>query len=231
MWFVNFFGGGGGKFMESPPIVLNINGDSQFTTEELFAEMCSTSRIPLAEVASHPHGKIFDVDAVVAERDPDCTDRLDVGNNYMLGELAETLAEDFRTARTDETFPFRLIPRRHGSFMNSSGTNLAALNRGKPYNPAYMHPASISALGLEPGAPVTVTSPHDSIPSVLEADDTLRRDVIAMHHAFGGLPSEDGEYRERGSNVGRLVPTDVGYDPISGMPRQGNIPVSISPVN
>ncbi len=51
---------------------------------------------------------------------------------------------------------------------------------------------------------------------MLEADDTLRRDVIAMHHAFGGLPSEDGEVRDRGSNVGRLVPTDVDYDPITG---------------
>ena len=26
MWFVNFFGGGGGRFMESPPVVVNING-------------------------------------------------------------------------------------------------------------------------------------------------------------------------------------------------------------
>ncbi len=63
---------------------------------------------------------------------------------------------------------------------------------------------------------------------MLEADDTLRVDVIAMHHAFGGLPAEDSEVRDRGSNVGRLVPTDVDYDPITGMPRQGNIPVCVT---
>ena len=63
---------------------------------------------------------------------------------------------------------------------------------------------------------------------MLEADDTLRPDVVAMHHAFGGLPAEDGEFRDRGSNVGRLVPTDVDYDPITGMPRQGNIPVRVT---
>jgi anaerobic selenocysteine-containing dehydrogenase len=113
--------------------------------------------------------------------------------------------------------------------MNSSGTNLAKLNGGKTYNPAYMHPDAIDALGLRSGDLVTVTSPHDFIPSVVEADDTLRRDVIAMHHAFGGLPSEDDEVRERGSNVGRLVPTDVEYDAISGLPRQGNIPVRVTP--
>lgn len=228
LWFVNFFGGGGGRFMESPPVVVNFNGETEMTTEELFAQMCSNSRIPLDEVAAHPHGRIFDVDAVVQERDPDCTAKLDVGNDYMLGDLAETLAEDFRSARDDAAYPFRLIPRRHGSFMNSSGTNLDKLNRGKPYNPAYMHPDGITALGLRPGDAVTLTSPHDSIPAVLEADETLRGDVIAMHHAFGGLPSEDDEFRDRGSNVGRLVPTDVDYDPITGMPRQGNIPVRVT---
>lgn len=229
MFFVNFFGAGGGRFMESPPVVVTMDGDTQLTTEELFEQMCANSRVPLADVAAHPHGKVFDVDAVVAERDPDCTDRLDVGNAVMLAELADVMAEDFDTARGDTAFPLRLIPRRHGSFMNSSGTNLAKLNGGKPYNPAYMHPDAIDALGLASGDLVTVTSPHDFIPSVVEADDTLRRDVIAMHHAFGGLPSEDDEVRERGSNVGRLVPTDVEYDAISGLPRQGNIPVRVTP--
>jgi anaerobic selenocysteine-containing dehydrogenase len=228
LWFVNFFGGGGGRFMESPPVVINMNADTALTTEELFAQMCSTSRIPFDEVAGHPHGKIFDVDEVVAERDADCEARLDVGNTVLLGELGEVLAEDFAGAQDTAEYPLRLIPRRHGSFMNSSGTNLSALNRGKPYNPAYMHPAAIAALGLRSGDLVTVTSPHDSIPSVVEADDSLRPDVIAMHHAFGGLPSEDGEVRSRGSNVGRLVPTDIEYDPITGLPRQGNIPVSVT---
>ncbi|RAV11310.1 molybdopterin dinucleotide-binding protein [Mycolicibacterium sp. GF69] len=231
MWFVNFFGGGGGRFMESPPVVLNLNGDTELTTEELFEQMCSTSRVPFDEVRRHPHGRIFDVDAVVAERDPDCDAKLDVGNAYMLDELAEVLAEDFRAARADSAFPLRLIPRRHNNFMNSSGTNLPKLNLGKPYNPAYMHPDTITGLGLESGAAVMISSPHDSIPGVLEADDTLRTDVIAMHHAFGGLLAEDSEFRERGSNVGRLIATDVDYDRITGLPRQGNIPVNVVPVD
>jgi anaerobic selenocysteine-containing dehydrogenase len=228
LWFVNFFGGGGGRFMESPPIVLQMNGETELTTEDLFAKMCATSRIPLDEVRKHPHGKIFDVDVVVAERDPDCSDRLDVGNIHMLAELAAVRAEDFVSERSDSAFPFRLIPRRHQNFMNSSGTALAALNRGKPYNPVYMHPDTVNALGLESGGSVRVTSNHDSVPAVLEADDTLRRDVVAMHHAFGGMPAEDGNFREHGTNVGRLVPTDVDYDAITGLPRQGNIAVAVT---
>lgn len=86
----------------------------------------------------------------------------------------------------------------------------------------------MTVLGLASGDLVTVTSRHDFIPSVVEADETLRRDVVAMHHAFGGLPSEDGEVRERGSNIGRLIPTDVEYDRITGLPRQSNIPVAVT---
>jgi anaerobic selenocysteine-containing dehydrogenase len=228
LWFVNFFGGGGGKFMESPPVVVNFNGATEITTEEIFETMCSTSRIPLDEVRSHPHGKIFDVEAMVEEKDADCTAKLDVGNHDMLADLAAYLAEDFRTARSDSAYPFRLVPRRHNNFMNSSGINLTKLNRGTPYNPTYMHPDAIAALGLESGDLVTITSPHDSIPSVLEADDSLRRDVVATHHAFGGMPAEDDEVRARGSTVGRLIPTETEYDRITGLPRQGNIPVSIS---
>ena len=153
LWFVNFFGGGGGTFMESPPVVVNFNGDTEMTTEELFAQMCSTSRIPLDEVASHPHGKIFDVDAVVEERMPTAPPSSTSATPYMLAELAEILARTSHGRAATPRIPFRLIPRRHGSFMNSSGTNLAELNRGKPYNPAYMHPDAIARAGT--GDPVT----------------------------------------------------------------------------
>ena len=90
-----------------------------------------------------------------------------------------------------------------------------------------MHPETLASLGLESGAAVMVESRHDRIPCVVEADDSMRRDVISMHHAFGGFPTGDRHYRGHGSNVGRLVPTDAEYDPITGMPRQANIPVRI----
>ncbi|MFY1621522.1 molybdopterin-containing oxidoreductase family protein, partial [Micromonospora sp. WMMD736] len=65
LWFVNFFGGGGGRFMESAPVVLQMNESTELTTEELFEQMCATSRIPFDEVRRHPHGKIYDVHEVV----------------------------------------------------------------------------------------------------------------------------------------------------------------------
>ena len=65
--------------------------------------------------------------------------------------------------------------------------------------------------------------------SVVEADDTLRRRVVSMYHCFGGKVEEDADFRQLGSNVGRLTPNDRDYDPISGIPRMSNIAVSISP--
>ncbi len=46
---------------------------------------------------------------------------------------------------------------------------------------------------------------------------------------FGGLVDDDDRFVEQGSNVGRLTPSDVEYDPISGIPRMSNIAVAISP--
>ena len=78
---------------------------------------------------------------------------------------------------------------------------------------------------------MTLTSSHDRIFGVVEADPTLKRRVVAMHHCFGGLVEEDERYEEFGSNVGRLVANDVDFDPITGIPRMSNISVRIAPSN
>jgi hypothetical protein len=87
---------------------------------------------------------------------------------------------------------------------------------------------SADFLGLRPGAAVTIRSPHDFIPSIVEADDTLRRKVIAMTHAFGGLIEGDHKFTTHGSSVARLMPNDFEYDPITGIPRMSNIPVNVT---
>jgi hypothetical protein len=76
---------------------------------------------------------------------------------------------------------------------------------------------------------VRIATSHDSITAMTEADHTLRRGVVAIAHAFGGLVDEDDSYQELGANTGRLVRTDEDYDPITGMPRMGNIAVAITP--
>ena len=196
---------GFGPMQEAPPLKIELRKEDTLTTEELFARMCVNSRIPFGRVRSHPHGQIFEVEAIVGEKEPGWTERLDVGNAHMLKELAEVAAFEFRSEHETPDYPFRLVPRRANNFVNSVGPSLSKLHRGRPYNPTYMHPDDIAELGLRPGDAITIRSRHDFVPSIVEPDETLRRKVIAMTHAFGGLIEEDHKFATQGSNVGRLA--------------------------
>ncbi len=218
------------KFMEAPPILINLNKDYKPTTEELFEKMCESARIPFSEVCEHPHGKVFDVTQLVQEKDADCETKLQLGNNTLLDELAEIAASDYKKEHNNTAYPYRLIPRRHNNFINSSGRSIDKLNGGKLYNPAFIHPDDMATLGFREGDSIRISTQHDAIPAIVEADANLRRGLVAMVHAFGGLVDEDDQYLTQGSNTGRLVRADVDYDPLTGMPRMGNIPVNISAI-
>jgi anaerobic selenocysteine-containing dehydrogenase len=215
-------------FAESPPLKIKVGMNDTPSSEDLHDRLCSRARIPLREISQYPHGHIFDVEEIVQPKDPDCTARLDVGNDYMMAELTRVLDQDFTAKQSDKEYPFRLISRRHNNFMNSTGTQIRRLNRGKPYNPTYMHPNDIAALGLNSGDSVVVSSRYDSIPSIIEEDRTLRPGVIQMHHAFGGLVEDDDKFLSQGSNIARLIRNELEFDPISGIPRMGDIPVKVS---
>ena len=105
-----------------------------------------------------------------------------------------------------------------------------ALTRGRPYNPAFLHPDDLAALGVAAGDTVRIESDHASILGIAEAAPELRRGVLSMSHAFGDAPERDGEYREIGSTTGRLVDTTVEFDPYTGIPRMSAIPVSVERV-
>jgi anaerobic selenocysteine-containing dehydrogenase len=197
------------------------------TTDEVLAQLVASSRVPLEEVKRHPHGAIFaDPEVLVAPGDPACSDRLDVGNAEMLRELAEIAREGARAVEVKGR-PFRLVSRRMPNAYNSSGRDIAALTHGRPYNPAFLHPDDLAALGVAEGDTVRIASDHASILGVATAAPELRRGVLSMSHAFGDTPDRDKEYREIGSTTGRLVDTERDYDRYSGIPRMSAIPVSI----
>lgn len=197
------------------------------TTDEIFADLVARSRVPLAEVKRHPHGAIFaDPPILVAPGDSASADRLDVGNALMLRELALVAREGARAAEVVGR-PFRLVSRRMPNAYNSSGRDIDALTRGRPYNPAFLHPDDLAALGVAPGETVRIASDHASILGVAAAAPELRRGVLSMSHAFGDAPDRDREYREIGSTTGRLVDGEREFDPYTGIPRMSAIPVSI----
>jgi anaerobic selenocysteine-containing dehydrogenase len=216
------------RYQESPYVVMPVSRSEKPTIEDLYSAICANSRIPLEEVKRYPHGHVFDSEVIVQPREAGCDDRLDCGNADMLAQLAEVFAQDYHALQDIPDYPFRYIPRRHNNFMNSSGRSIAKLNGGKSWNPVWIHPDDMGELGVGEGDMVRIATSHDSITALVEADATLRRGVVAIAHAFGGLVDEDDRYKELGANTGRLVRTDEDYDPITGMPRMGNIPVAIT---
>jgi anaerobic selenocysteine-containing dehydrogenase len=227
---VGFYGWG--RHVESPPVVVPIADDEPPTTEAIYEQLTRTARISLQEVKRHPHGRVFDeIDERVQPREEGNDARLQLGDPHMMRELARVLAEDFAARQSDAAHPFLLVPRRANNFLNSTGRSLEKLTGGRAYNPSFIHPDDLAALGVESGSSVEIRSAHDRILAVAEADDSLRPGVVAMTHAFGGQPEEDARHREIGSHTGRLMAADLEYDPISGMPRMGALPIAIDPVD
>jgi len=226
---VGFYGWG--AHLESPPIVTQLDMQAKPSTDALYEIFTTGARIPLAEVKRFPHGRVFEeVQGVVAPREAGCTARLRLAAPEMLRELAEVAREDWRAQQETPAFPLRLVPRRSSFFVNSSGRSLPSLTRGRPWNPAYAHPEDLAALGIASGEVVRIRSRHDAALAVAESDDTLRPGVVAMTHAFGANPGEPEDPRSVGTPLGRLLRLDDEYDPISGIPRMGALPIAIERV-
>jgi anaerobic selenocysteine-containing dehydrogenase len=202
------------------------------TTEDLFVLLCRDGRVPLSEIKAHPNGKVHDFTVRAAPKDPDCTARLDVGNAEMLDELrAQALVASEVAAQGG--YPFRLICRRLPSVYNSSGRDIASLQRkrGGAHNAAFMHPADLEALGLRAGSRVEIASASGSIEGFAAPDDMLRRGLVSMAHSFGDAPGRgDPDPRRQGSNTSILVSLDDTPDGLTGMPRMSAIPVAVRKV-
>lgn len=195
------------------------------SNEELIELTCAGSRIPLDEVRKHPHGRIFDEARVtVAPKDPACTARLQLADPMMIDELAALAGEaqaspsPARVGGSDG--PHLLISRRINKVMNSVGHHIGSLATAHAEPPAYMHPAELERLGLATGEVVCVRSAHGHIRARVEADESLRRDTIAVVHGFGGLSAgheADGTRNATSHSVTRLMDS-ASYDRISGLP-------------
>ena len=199
------------------------------TTDELLAAMMAESRVPLEELKRHPHGQIFGDETIrVAPADPDATDRLDIGNADMLAEL-ETIHANGTAETVAESHSFQLISRRMPNVYNSSGRDISALQKDRPYNPAFLHPDDLAEVGVAEGDLVKIESEHGAILGIAAAAPELRRGVLSMAHCYGEGPESDGRVRELGSNTGRLIDNERHFDPHTGISRMSAIPVSIEP--
>jgi anaerobic selenocysteine-containing dehydrogenase len=199
------------------------------TAEELLAVMAHGGRVALDEVRRCPSGGAFpDPPRYVEPKQPGWTGRFDLANRDMVRDLRAEEPQRARTSSGSPQHPYRLISIRVAHMFNST-RNDASTNHGRGYNPAFMHPDDLVALGLHEGDEVTISSARASIHSIVHPDPDLRRGLVAMAHGYGGLPEEDdGDFRTMGSPPVRLLRADVVADPYVGMPKIGDVAVAVA---
>jgi len=199
-------------------------------TDEIIDRSYHGSRMPLDEVRANLRTVHMDKKLVVDPADENATAKFTPAPDDFVAELAEVLAETADTfAGSDvSAYPFRLVSRRLKHVLNSTGTELPGLARKGTTNSAYMHPDDVTELGLESGDVIEISSPQASLLGVVEAAEDVKRGVISMAHSWGGRSLTDEKVREIGSPTSRLVSTDVGSDPVTGMVVSSAIPVAVA---
>jgi len=190
-----------------------------------------TSRMPLDEIranagAMHPEREIR-----VVEADPAASGRFAVAPPDVVAELelvrSQASGLDALVA-AEESWPFRLVSRRLKHVLNSLGRELEPLAEKGTTNLLYVNPDDLDELSLASGDLVEVTSPHASLIGVAESAPEMKRGVVAMSHAWGGLSLNDDKVRDEGAPTNRLISNEVGFDPITGMAVQSAIPVRLA---
>lgn len=198
-------------------------------TEEMLDIISEGSRISLGEVRDLGHGAFYpDEKARVGARDEGWQGRFDCQNPEIMSMLRNIAATSAAVAGDSETdFPFRLICRRENHMYNSS-YNSPETNRGRPFNPAYMHPDDLAELKLAAGDLVLISSSGGSLVAVAGADPELRRGLVSIAYATGGPPETDDLGDTPGGSVNRLTVDNVVYDPYYGHPRMSNVPINVT---
>lgn len=230
---ITYFGNaaGTGQHWDKAPVAFTLPLERRPTTEEMFEAMCAGSRVPLAEVKQHTHGKVFaELDLTVLPRAHDCTAMLQLADPTMLAELATVFERRGDTTSPSAEFPLLLIPRRANDMMNSIGRNNPKLAARRSHNPAYLNPADLARMGMATGDIISIRSAHGEIKGVAEAEPRLRAGTLSMSHCFGTNPDEADDPLGQGGCTSRLMDANAAFDPVFGQPRMGAIPVRIEAV-
>ncbi len=198
-------------------------------TDEIIDRAYHGSRMPLDEVRANRRTVHLDKRLTVQPAEEGASARFTPAPDDFMAELAQVLAEsptDF-TGADVSGFPFRLVSRRLKHVLNSTGTELPGLARKGTTNPAYMNPDDVSDLDLRDGDIVEISSLQASLLGVVETAPDVKQGVISMAHSWGGTSLTDEKVRDIGSPTSRLVSTDVGHDPVTGMVVSSAIPVAV----
>lgn len=209
--------------MENPP-----------STDELLDLVLHGAPHKLDTLKEHPHGCHAHIEQqTVLQADTDADGKFEPMPADVAEELRRFLADGGAPGewtRDGRSFTHLLSSRRMRDLFNSNGRFVNSVRKRTPYNPAFMHPDELAALGVAPGAKVEIESAHGRVTAIVDADPELRPGVVSLAHGWGDPPGSNADVAESGTPVNRLIDTDRNYEAVNSMPHMSAIPVNISPL-
>jgi anaerobic selenocysteine-containing dehydrogenase len=145
----------------------------------------------------------------------------------MMQELASIEIADEPSEETKSGLSLLLVSRREHQVYNSVGHRLPALQKKRPYNPAYLNPDDAKALKVSPGDRIDIRSASNHVVGIVELADDVRQGVISVCHGFPNRLHDD-KTSFIGTSTSKLIDDEVDFDRFSGMPRMSAIPVVVS---
>lgn len=209
--------------METPP-----------DTDELLSLVIHGSPHTLEGLKDHPHGYHAEIrQEFVLPAEEGANGTFEPMPADVADELRRYLAEDSgpgRWKRDGRSFAFLLATRRMRDLFNSNGRFVSSVRERTPYNPAFLHPDDLAALGVAKGDKVEIESAHGRVVAVAEADENVRPGVVSLAHGWGDPPGSNASVEESGTPVNRLIDNDRNYEAVNSMPHMSAIPVNITPL-
>jgi anaerobic selenocysteine-containing dehydrogenase len=92
-----------------------------------------------------------------------------------------------------------------------------------------MHPADMEDLGIVVGQEVEIRSATGVARAIVKDEEGLRRGVVSLSHGFG-TRGDGRDPHLYGTSTNRLLSNSAEFDPTTGMPRMGAVPITIHPI-
>jgi anaerobic selenocysteine-containing dehydrogenase len=131
----------------------------------------------------------------------------------------------------DPLYPFTLIAGQRRSYNANQIFRSPAWRKDDPDGALRIHPDDIMAVGTVDGGWIAVETRTGRIEARVEADDSLRRGVVALPHGYGQTYPAGAEGQVVvGPRINVITATDY-CDPIAATPYHKNVPVRLIPLD
>jgi len=134
--------------------------------------------------------------------------------------------------KNDPDYPFLLVAGQRRSYNANQIFRNPAWRKDDPDGALRIHPDDIVALGAIDGGWMAVETPTGRIVTRVEADDSLRRGVVALPHGYGQAYPPDGVGKRMvaGPRINIITSSDD-CDPIAAIPYHKNVRVRLAPLD